>query len=628
MNLTFDQTDNDSNQCDVSDKYIFNKYNESNGTNDTNEKKNDKEVKNEQHYNSYVEKSEYVHSENEPSYNQHSDTEISEKYQSNKENLNNEYSVNEEHSDNEELSENEYSNNVKNSKNEQIKNELSDNKHSDNEFSDNKHSDNENSDNQQSESNDDDSDSEKEQTIDELSINENTNNDKTLEVYDFDKYIDCLINRNVDESLGESLYWILPYPDDVVDDFLDEILGIKKEPKIVPINHILEDFSSDCIFFNTSLSSTKIGFSESKSSDFFEYMGSLNQCSDKTEIKKDIKELKPEIKDIKELKPEIKDTDYYIKDIIRETIRDTFEDMDHTFKVIIKETIRDTFENMKNMNPSLVTCQSTNAVLVQNQNVKSTVNQGLKSIVNQGLKSTVNQGLKSIVNQNIIPGIKPGMKSGVKQIVNPNPGLKSEVLPKPYVNQVQIPNTLQRINPQVFKHGINQDCIEKMKEKEEDENKESENSVIVDITNEKVPVNKVDGISSENGEQDLLKMDLTNQIIVLVDFENVANDQITKLNNSIKYIMKKNKDIIIKMLTFAGFCNTRSKFANIVVRSNRLDAVDHYISYYVGLLEMKINPPSRIHIISKDHFAACLQDFCKNVVHNPYESDFTKMFIK
>ena len=82
------------------------------------------------------------------------------------------------------------------------------------------------------------------------------------------------------------------------------------------------------------------------------------------------------------------------------------------------------------------------------------------------------------------------------------------------------------------------------------------------------------------------------------------------------------------MLKFAGFCNARAKTANIVVRSNRADAVDHYISYLIGLLEMKTNPPKRIHVITKDHFGACLQDYCKNVIHNPFESDFTKMFSK
>jgi len=110
--------------------------------------------------------------------------------------------------------------------------------------------------------------------------------------------------------------------------------------------------------------------------------------------------------------------------------------------------------------------------------------------------------------------------------------------------------------------------------------------------------------------------DMSNTIIVIVDFENISRlDEIAHLYN----VVVPGKAIYI--VKVAGFCSSVKQNSDIVVRSNRKDAVDHYISYLIGLLESKNTFPI-IYIISRDKFGSCLQDFCNNVTHCSDVADF------
>lgn len=104
-------------------------------------------------------------------------------------------------------------------------------------------------------------------------------------------------------------------------------------------------------------------------------------------------------------------------------------------------------------------------------------------------------------------------------------------------------------------------------------------------------------------------------VYVLIDFENIPKlDDIALLNNF------KIENKTIKVLKIAGFCSGVKANADIIVRSNRKDAVDHYISYMVGLLESACSP--EIYVVTRDKFGSCLQDFCKNVKHCSDVHDF------
>jgi DNA-binding ferritin-like protein (Dps family) len=135
-------------------------------------------------------------------------------------------------------------------------------------------------------------------------------------------------------------------------------------------------------------------------------------------------------------------------------------------------------------------------------------------------------------------------------------------------------------------------------------------------------------VKKSNNDQktllDLLGDDLTKTIVVLVDYENVGRRESKKINDIAHNSMNKNRDITIKVLKFISCCNPESFRADIVVQSNRKDAADHYIGYCVGILESHHPPPLQIHVISKDHFACCLQDFCNNVIQNPSSDDFSR----
>jgi hypothetical protein len=123
--------------------------------------------------------------------------------------------------------------------------------------------------------------------------------------------------------------------------------------------------------------------------------------------------------------------------------------------------------------------------------------------------------------------------------------------------------------------------------------------------------------------KDLLAENLTNQIVVLVDYENLSNKLIEDLEIIVKKIMKGNKDIRIRMLKFAGHKNGRVEKADVVVMSSLKDAVDHYISYCVGLLEMKPQKPFRVFVITNDHFADSLEKYSRIVTHKKTARDLS-----
>lgn len=139
--------------------------------------------------------------------------------------------------------------------------------------------------------------------------------------------------------------------------------------------------------------------------------------------------------------------------------------------------------------------------------------------------------------------------------------------------------------------------------------------------------NKVTNRSISKKILDLLGTDLTKTIIVMIDFENIGKMETNEINTVAINSMKKNRDIKIIVMNFVSYCNTAVIHADIVVRSNRKDATDHYIGYCIGILESQPYPPQQIHVISKDHFACCLQDFCRNVIHNPSSDDFARMLV-
>ncbi|VBB17754.1 hypothetical protein YASMINEVIRUS_217 [Yasminevirus sp. GU-2018] len=113
-------------------------------------------------------------------------------------------------------------------------------------------------------------------------------------------------------------------------------------------------------------------------------------------------------------------------------------------------------------------------------------------------------------------------------------------------------------------------------------------------------------------------------VYVVVDLENIA-----KIDKStIESAVRSNPTMIqktVEIIQVAGFCSSVKSSADIVVRSNRKDAVDHYIGYLIGLLEANMTErqlQQSIYLITRDKFGSCLQDFCTNVVHCSDVADF------
>lgn len=124
---------------------------------------------------------------------------------------------------------------------------------------------------------------------------------------------------------------------------------------------------------------------------------------------------------------------------------------------------------------------------------------------------------------------------------------------------------------------------------------------------------------NENDNIDMSKLIINTEhikknIIIIIDYENVSNQkEIEKLYNS----LNNNSNVkIIKIVSYASpLKNNLDNNCDIIVRSNRKDAVDHYIGYYIGITNSSNESDNLIYVISKDHFASCIQDFCANVYH-------------
>jgi len=129
-------------------------------------------------------------------------------------------------------------------------------------------------------------------------------------------------------------------------------------------------------------------------------------------------------------------------------------------------------------------------------------------------------------------------------------------------------------------------------------------------------------------KEDFTNIDMRNYVVIIIDYENICKQsEITKLANYINNVVENRKnEINAKIIKIAGFCSNVKNGADIIVRSNRSDAVDHYISYLIGKLESNVNPPKKIYIISRDKFGSCLQDFCNNVDHCADVNDFIACF--
>lgn len=125
--------------------------------------------------------------------------------------------------------------------------------------------------------------------------------------------------------------------------------------------------------------------------------------------------------------------------------------------------------------------------------------------------------------------------------------------------------------------------------------------------------------TSSSDDIDLIDLNTTDTVVI-VDYENVSKEsEIIKLEKYIKGLL--NGGTSIRIVKIAGHFSTVKKSADIVVISNRNDAVDHYISYYIGRLEAT-SSTKHTYVITRDKFGSCLQDFCNNVTHVPSVDDF------
>lgn len=107
----------------------------------------------------------------------------------------------------------------------------------------------------------------------------------------------------------------------------------------------------------------------------------------------------------------------------------------------------------------------------------------------------------------------------------------------------------------------------------------------------------------------------TDKIIwILIDYENISNPkEIIKLE---QYLCT--QPFQSNIIKFASHASTVRDTADIVIKSTRKDAVDHYIGYWIGLKlgqNESIKNSHLIYILSRDHFASCLEDFIDIVKH-------------
>lgn len=111
----------------------------------------------------------------------------------------------------------------------------------------------------------------------------------------------------------------------------------------------------------------------------------------------------------------------------------------------------------------------------------------------------------------------------------------------------------------------------------------------------------------------LYGLNIVHDTLIIVDYENVsAKHEISKLDTLQKVL---NMDRHCDVVKFAGKLSPVSHLSDIVVESTRKNAVDHYISFYLGMCYDNISKDTLIFILTKDHFASCLDDMYENIYH-------------
>lgn len=160
---------------------------------------------------------------------------------------------------------------------------------------------------------------------------------------------------------------------------------------------------------------------------------------------------------------------------------------------------------------------------------------------------------------------------------------------------------------------INKTCVD---------NNNNANDIIINIDNDNGNDNEHD-----TNDNDIQYNNIN--ILIIVDYENISKYDILKLENYVVRLSNilNNNNKTIKIIKIAGYCSSNKKNANIIVRSNRKDAVDHFISYYIGKIESNLIE-QQIYIMTHDKFGSCLQDFCNNVIHVADADDFIVTFNK
>lgn len=122
------------------------------------------------------------------------------------------------------------------------------------------------------------------------------------------------------------------------------------------------------------------------------------------------------------------------------------------------------------------------------------------------------------------------------------------------------------------------------------------------------------------------------ELIIIVDYENISRkSEMIRLGKMVQELSKIKTQFKTSIIKVSGFCSSNKDDCDIVVRSNRKDAVDHYISYYIGRLELEAetNKIKRlIYVMTRDKFGLCIQDFAKNVTHVADVNDLINILIK
>ncbi len=109
---------------------------------------------------------------------------------------------------------------------------------------------------------------------------------------------------------------------------------------------------------------------------------------------------------------------------------------------------------------------------------------------------------------------------------------------------------------------------------------------------------------------------------VLVDYENISR---------LKNISQIKSDFIL--LKFVSHCHPKALTgeANFIIESSIKDAVDHFISFYIGRLVNHHKNNLLICVLTRDHFASSYESFIKDktikIVHCPSESKVLEILI-